>query len=328
MRGSDFPAQRPPGRPRRYTGAAAIAVVLLLVAGQPAQADPGESVSPQAKLDRLDERSERLAEAYNGELVALGDVRRSARRAAARAKGVRQELKRARRQVAHLAAEKYMNGGNASTFRLLMSGEPQAMLDRATTIDYLAERAVQKIKAVQRLTATAHRSRRAARAKVAEVRRELERLEQNRARVRRLIERYQEQAAELAERAASPPSSSVAVPGDITPRMSQVYSEIVSRFGEGYGVGCYRPDDSGEHPLGRACDFMLSSGGAVPSSAQVQRGYDIAEWAQANADRLGIMYIIYRQRIWDIRCGCGWEPMEDRGSATANHVDHVHISVF
>jgi len=24
----------------------------------------------------------------------------------------------------------------------------------------------------------------------------------------------------------------------------------------------------------------------------------------------------------------GWVPMEDRGSITANHFDHVHISVF
>ena len=58
-------------------------------------------------------------------------------------------------------------------------------------------------------------------------------------------------------------------------------------------------------------------------------GYDIAAWAQANASRLGIMYIIYRQRIWDIRmASSGWVPMEDRGSITANHYDHVHISVF
>lgn len=43
----------------------------------------------------------------------------------------------------------------------------------------------------------------------------------------------------------------------------------------------------------------------------------------------GIMYIIYRQRIWDVRmASSGWVPMEDRGSITANHYDHVHISVF
>ncbi len=81
--------------------------------------------------------------------------------------------------------------------------------------------------------------------------------------------------------------------------------------------------------ISRACDFMLSSGGVMPAAASIQKGYDIAAWAQANAARLGIMYIIYRQRIWDVRMeSSGWVPMEDRGSITANHYDHVHISVF
>jgi len=36
-----------------------------------------------------------------------------------------------------------------------------------------------------------------------------------------------------------------------------------------------------------------------------------------------------RQRIWDVRmASSGWVPMADRGSITANHYDHVHISVF
>jgi hypothetical protein len=74
---------------------------------------------------------------------------------------------------------------------------------------------------------------------------------------------------------------------------------------------------------------MLSSGGVMPTASSIQKGYDIAAWAQANASRLGIMYIIYRQRIWDVRmASSGWVPMEDRGSITANHYDHVHISVF
>jgi hypothetical protein len=108
-----------------------------------------------------------------------------------------------------------------------------------------------------------------------------------------------------------------------------VKDEIDRRFGPFGSIGCYRPEASGEHPLGRACDFMLSTGGVMPTGANVGRGYDIAAWAQANASRLGIMYIIYRQKIWDIRNpSAGWAPMEDRGSITANHYDHVHVSVF
>ena len=38
--------------------------------------------------------------------------------------------------------------------------------------------------------------------------------------------------------------------------------------------------------------------------------------------------IIWSQHIWTIeRSGEGFRSMEDRGSATANHYDHVHIMV-
>ena len=40
------------------------------------------------------------------------------------------------------------------------------------------------------------------------------------------------------------------------------------------------------------------------------------------------MYIIWRQRYYDIRTGAGWRMMADRGGVTANHYDHVHVSVL
>src|SRR5262249_36602735 len=115
----------------------------------------------------------------------------------------------------------------------------------------------------------------------------------------------------------------------ITPRMRQVKDEVDRRFGPFVDIGCFRAEAGGEHPLGRACDFMLSTGGVMPTAAKVQLGSQIAAWAQANASRLGIMYMIYRQRIWDIRmASAGWPPMEERGTIPANHFCHVHISVF
>jgi len=47
-----------------------------------------------------------------------------------------------------------------------------------------------------------------------------------------------------------------------------------------------------------------------------------------HAEDLGIMYVIWRQEIWDIRRNDGWRRMADRGSITENHYDHVHISMF
>jgi hypothetical protein len=58
-------------------------------------------------------------------------------------------------------------------------------------------------------------------------------------------------------------------------------------------------------------------------------GWDMARWVRSNASRLGVMEVIYRQQIWTVqRSSEGWRPMADRGSPTANHMDHVHVSVY
>ena len=52
----------------------------------------------------------------------------------------------------------------------------------------------------------------------------------------------------------------------------------------------------------------------------------LAAWLRANYASLGITEIIYQQRIWTTqRASEGWRAMEDRGSATANHYDHIHV---
>jgi hypothetical protein len=58
-------------------------------------------------------------------------------------------------------------------------------------------------------------------------------------------------------------------------------------------------------------------------------GWDIAHWVRANAKSLGVSEVIYRQHIWTVQRGSeGWRSMSDRGSPTANHMDHVHVSVY
>lgn len=119
---------------------------------------------------------------------------------------------------------------------------------------------------------------------------------------------------------------------NITPRMRCVRDLIKEKFKVPKGIGCWRANGGitggGEHPLGRACDFMIS-GPAGPSKEEADLGFAISNWAHANANNLGIYYIIYRQHIYNPqRHSEGWRPMEDRGSITQNHFDHVHISVL
>lgn len=83
-----------------------------------------------------------------------------------------------------------------------------------------------------------------------------------------------------------------------------------------YGGLANRP----EHNTGHALDVMVYGDTTL--------GYRIAEFVQAHAAQLDLYDLIYRQHIWTpVRASEGWRLMPDRGSATANHMDHVHIGV-
>jgi hypothetical protein len=79
-------------------------------------------------------------------------------------------------------------------------------------------------------------------------------------------------------------------------------------------------DDHGEHSSGKALDIMISD----PAL-----GDAVAAFLQEHAAELNIYDIIWQQHIWTPeRASEGWRYMEDRGSTTANHYDHVHVSVY
>ncbi|GAA3984153.1 hypothetical protein GCM10023085_77840 [Actinomadura viridis] len=114
----------------------------------------------------------------------------------------------------------------------------------------------------------------------------------------------------------------------MTPTMRNLVMEVGGMFGPFPVIGCYRSGaDAQDHGVGRACDFMESVGGRMPSAGAVRHGDQMAAYVVANARRLGVSYVIWKQHIWNVRGG-GWRRMEDRGSITQNHYDHVHISVL
>jgi len=86
--------------------------------------------------------------------------------------------------------------------------------------------------------------------------------------------------------------------------------------------------DSSDHCNGKATDMMCSDGGGVPTMS----GREIAEWVMDNRNDLKLKYVIWGQRIWNPDAGdkpkpwTQWRSMDDRGSFTQNHWDHVHVS--
>ena len=114
-------------------------------------------------------------------------------------------------------------------------------------------------------------------------------------------------------------SISAEVESNLTSNARGVYRAVCAAYGGSVSsFGGYRPGDGGDHGSGRAVDIMVSG----------EAGWEIARYVQSRAAELGVTYVIYEQRIWMAGQSAGnWEWMENRGSSTANHYDHVHVSV-
>lgn len=112
-------------------------------------------------------------------------------------------------------------------------------------------------------------------------------------------------------------SNGTSVPSGVSPNIVKVHEAVCAAFPEITTYGTFRGD--GEHAQGIAVDIMVSG----------SRGWQVAEFVRANAGSLGVSYAIYSQSIWSVeRSGEGWRGMSDRGSTTANHYDHVHVTTY
>ncbi|WP_238162789.1 SH3 domain-containing protein [Kribbella capetownensis] len=114
--------------------------------------------------------------------------------------------------------------------------------------------------------------------------------------------------------------SGSSVEDGLTQDAIRVHRAVCAKFPDISSYGGLRSGDSGsEHSSGRALDIMVSG----------SEGQEVADWLHANYKKLGISQLIWSQHIWTVqRSSEGWRSMEDRGSTTANHYDHVHVSVY
>jgi Transglycosylase SLT domain len=134
----------------------------------------------------------------------------------------------------------------------------------------------------------------------------------------------------------------------ITARMQALLDDVVPQFGRGKGIGCWRPGNDGEHPKGRACDFLMADPlNTMPTDEFLEHGWRLACYLAENAERLDVYYVIWQEKIWgnwragepgrrctDFRSGQGWEPYRRYPGCAPpaeclrlNHYDHIHVSV-
>ncbi len=109
--------------------------------------------------------------------------------------------------------------------------------------------------------------------------------------------------------------------GGVLPQTQAAANAVVSNVPGAAGItlGGTRPSatDPGGHPSGLALDYMVLSDAGLGEAIVA---YHVAHW-----NELGVEYLIYKQRMLSSPNG-SWVGMEDRGSPTANHMDHVHVN--
>lgn len=120
----------------------------------------------------------------------------------------------------------------------------------------------------------------------------------------------------------------------LTARATTLRTSMESTFGEqslgGFEPGGAKRANPSTHEEGRAIDVFFRP----HSDADNRReGWALAHWLVANADRLDVGVVIYRDRIWSAaRSPEGWRsyvsPFGDPDDPVQRHLDHVHVEVL
>ncbi|PDP84831.1 hypothetical protein CQJ94_25690 [Glycomyces fuscus] len=303
----------------------ALAATLMVALPGTALAEPDND---EVDIDELNRRAEELEESYDGELLQFNEIKDRVDKAEQDLEEVEERLDASRSGVSTIASTQYKAGGGLDpAFQVIFSSDPESMFADAATLSYLGQSQSEQISELVQTRDEAALVTEELQTELAEAEELIETLEEEREEVETRIEEYEaEQIPETPGNGSIPASAQGPGWSGATPRMAAIRDEIVQNFGAPYPVMCLR-SSADDHGTGQACDFMMSAGGAMPSAANQSLGSQISQFGIDNADRLGIKYIIWEQQIWH-SASRQWKWMEDRGSNTQNHYDHVHISSY
>jgi hypothetical protein len=245
-------------------------------------------------------------------------------------------------QVGAVAAQQYRTGGISSASFLLNSANTDNFLKRAISLEEINALNDEKLhelnQAIEKVSTTKNRLDQevaAQRQNLASMQKQKQAAEQALALVggEDLTKGFVVAKSPVAAPAPrnsdggfSPESCSVKDPttsGCITPRTYHMYLEV-KKAGFSRFVGCHRNGGPFEHPKGRACDWSLQkSGFSIAHNADMKNyGNNLMAFLVRNADRLGILYVIWFAQIWFP--ATGWKAYHGESS----HKDHVHVSML
>jgi hypothetical protein len=248
-------------------------------------------------------------------------------------------------EVQLVAAAAYRTGRVGGFTALLNSSSPTAFLERVVAIDMLAKRDAEVLASLRELSETAEEQQAELAEEVELQEKEVAKLEEAKDQAEQALIAigggsngdfvpYESELAEPAPRNddGSWPGESCSeddptTAGCLTPRTLHAYKEA-RIFGFTRYTSCWRSGSFGEHPAGRACDFAASANGfgGVAFGNDKTYGDRLASFFVANADGLGVQYVIWFRQIWFP--GVGWRAYGGGGGDPASdHTNHVHASI-
>jgi hypothetical protein len=321
-----------------------LAVVLALV-GSPAYGfeDPPD---PEGGTSNLRQKLEEAARSYYDTRSALSQSQKRQAQITKKLREVEISLVRLTAEVEQIAAERY-KGSQMGVLNGLVTGQgdPTTLLQGAAVAEYLVWRDDEQLRQLREARDEASRQNALLDAEVKLQAKALSELDKKKRAAEKALASVGGMvtagySGPVPEAQPAPRTSNGGWPretcsikdptntgGCLTPRMYHALNEArlagFSRF-----TRCWRTQNWGEHPKGRACDFAASKSGFGGAATGLDRTYGnrLAAWAKQNAEALGVLYVIWYRQIW--MPGIGWRAYSGYGDASSEHTNHVHLSML
>ena len=311
-------------------------------AGAAPPAPPGDEGGTPLLRDVLEATGRSYLQAKN----ALARSQRRQAELTAELRGIEDRIAKLAPEVELVARNAYRAGRIGPVLALLNSTSADDFLERARGLETMALRDNHRLHELNEARDRAAEAKRAIDAEVAEGRRQVARMQRQRRAAERALALVggkstggfvvaSSPVARPAPRAAdgSWPRQSCNRPdpttsGCVTPRTLHAYTEA-RRVGFTRYTSCYRPGGPYEHPKGRACDFSVQRRGFGGDARGADRTYgnNLAAFLVRNADRLGVLYVIWYRQIWFP--ATGWKSYSGaHGDPSSDHTNHVHLSLL
>ena len=320
-----------------------VAVLTAILVSDVALAAPND---PEGGSKKLRNALETAAKGYDQAKTKLAGSKKRQQQLNTRLAQAEASAEALTQQVNAVANRSYQMGRINTMTLLLNSASPDNFFERVQSLDVLAQIDGSTLAQYQQDIETAKKARTALAAEIIEQRRQVNVMARKKREAEVALAEVGGGAAGGFVSASSPaakaaprnsdgswPKESCTVndptsSGCITPRTLHAYQEAKSDGFKRYTV-CFSQRASGEHPKGRACDFSAAQStfkNEAATGGDKSYGDSLANYFVKNADKLGVMYVIWYRQIW--QPSTGWRAYSASGGPNAVHTNHVHLSML